>query len=554
MAIDCTKITDNSSTWLKYGSHSSQVGELQKILQALGYYSKSIDNDFKGYTQEGVKKFQQKNNLQTDGQVGSKTCPRINKAYEDYLQKQTTTTTTTTTTSTTTTTGDKSDTGWKIPRTVKQDNRKAINNGGTCYAFENLNNILQNDDTYSRIPNSGGITKTYKSPYVYAYDYGFTLPSNATVTKISCYIKCQQISSPNSRYNQGGKLVGVSISKFCHMKLKTGTSLIDGGIGNDRTSSLSNVMLPYQKWTTEAEGVFSGTPTEWGINNKDLVSTINSGNFGCVVQFVGTVDKGWVDPAIAQMKMKIEYTTPQVKPVTPSSFHEDLHLSYVNREGKTTNITLTKKQNNEIHNDDNHLVTGLQLDNVANPISLIFKFKHIGASHESPYLELKSSSLYFGENNSAYINSNYKRVYSLPSIQCGKDESLKEYSQSVAIYPGDVVGKQKISFVWSSCQYNIYFNVENPSDLDEEDMEYVNKDCKCIISNCYYDGNTTLGQGACNYISSEYYSSTTDDKLDKHIFKPEGNIYKSNNVAGNKYNEGSTKCHKTFWSEHCDTR
>ena len=96
--------------------------------------------------------------------------------------------------------------------------------------------------------------------------------------------------------------------------------------------------------------------------------------------------------------------------------------------------------------------------------------------------------------------------------------------------------------------------MENPSDLDEEDMEYVNKDCKCIISNCYYDGNTTLGQGACNYISSEYYSSTTDDKLDKHIFKPEGNIYKSNNVASNNYNEGSTKCHKTFWSEHCDTR
>lgn len=549
MAIDCTKITSNSNTWLQQGKNSAQVGELQTILQALGYYPYKIDNDFKSKTYEGVKSFQSKHGLISDGKVGPETCPILNREYEKYLADKA---------KEAKVEGDGSHTGWKIPRTVKQDNRKEINNGGTCYAFENLNNILKNDDTYTRIPNSGGITKTYKSPYVYAYDYGFNLPSNANITKISCYIRCQQISHPNSKYNQGGKLVGKSISKFCHLKLKTGTSLIDGGIGVNMVTKMSNPMLPYMKWTTEAEGVFTGTPTEWGINNKDIVSTINSGNFGCVVQFVGTVDQGWVDPAIAQMKMKVEYTVPKVDTPKASVFSEKLTLSYINSEGKTTSITLTDEKNKERHNDDNHLIQGLQLGNVSHPVTLVFNILHSGASQESPYIELKSKSLYFGENNSAYINSSYKKVYSLPPIQCGRDDSEKSYSQSVAVYPGDKVGKQEVTFTWKGCQYNLYFNVEDPSELDEEDLEYVNKDCKCVIMNCYYDGNHTLGQGACNYISSEYYSpsavaDTSDKKTDKYIFQPSNNIYKTN-TADNNSSEGTSKCHKTYWSGHCDSR
>ena len=79
MALDCTKITSSSSTWLVQGSKGSQVTELQKQLQANGYYKGSaVDGSFGPVTKSAVIAFQKKTGNTQDGKVGPKTCASLN--------------------------------------------------------------------------------------------------------------------------------------------------------------------------------------------------------------------------------------------------------------------------------------------------------------------------------------------------------------------------------------------------------------------------------------------------------------------------------------------
>ena len=86
MAMDCTKFTSSSSTWLKNGSSGAQVTELQTILKKLGYYTKSssgtelkIDGSFGSWTESAVKNFQGKTGNTKDGKVGPATCKSLNE-------------------------------------------------------------------------------------------------------------------------------------------------------------------------------------------------------------------------------------------------------------------------------------------------------------------------------------------------------------------------------------------------------------------------------------------------------------------------------------------
>ncbi|OIJ18562.1 hypothetical protein BKP45_10565 [Anaerobacillus alkalidiazotrophicus] len=63
----------DSSVILRQGDRGKHVSELQKMLQAHGYYNYSIDGIFGPITEQAVRNFQQQKNIQVDGIVGAQT-------------------------------------------------------------------------------------------------------------------------------------------------------------------------------------------------------------------------------------------------------------------------------------------------------------------------------------------------------------------------------------------------------------------------------------------------------------------------------------------------
>ena len=66
-------VAPTEDTTLRSGSSGVRVRALQQRLQALGYYTGSIDGDFGSGTENAVKAFQQQNGLKADGVVGQAT-------------------------------------------------------------------------------------------------------------------------------------------------------------------------------------------------------------------------------------------------------------------------------------------------------------------------------------------------------------------------------------------------------------------------------------------------------------------------------------------------
>ncbi|OKH46974.1 peptidoglycan-binding protein [Calothrix sp. HK-06] len=65
---------------LQRGANGADVQKLQGDLTRLGYSVGAIDGDFGANTEQAVIKFQQDNNLSTDGVVGRQTGQALGKA------------------------------------------------------------------------------------------------------------------------------------------------------------------------------------------------------------------------------------------------------------------------------------------------------------------------------------------------------------------------------------------------------------------------------------------------------------------------------------------
>ena len=82
LKLNCNEIS------LKEGSTDiTNVVKLQTILKELGYYTRQVDGEFGPYTTEAVKAFQKATNHDPDGWFGPKTCPDLNKKYEEKKKK-----------------------------------------------------------------------------------------------------------------------------------------------------------------------------------------------------------------------------------------------------------------------------------------------------------------------------------------------------------------------------------------------------------------------------------------------------------------------------------
>ena len=77
MVLNCKTVN------LKKGSKGNEVKELQQILKNLGYYTRAIDGNFGAYTEDAVKKLQQKQGNSIDGWFGTKTCSKYYQNNKD---------------------------------------------------------------------------------------------------------------------------------------------------------------------------------------------------------------------------------------------------------------------------------------------------------------------------------------------------------------------------------------------------------------------------------------------------------------------------------------
>ena len=77
--FDCPKVS------LKEKAKGEEVKLLQSMLKALGYYTRQIDGDFGPKTTEAVKAFQKATNHDADGWFGPKTCPDLQRKYNEKI-------------------------------------------------------------------------------------------------------------------------------------------------------------------------------------------------------------------------------------------------------------------------------------------------------------------------------------------------------------------------------------------------------------------------------------------------------------------------------------
>ena len=390
------------------------------------------------------------------------------------------------------------DTGWKSPLSVAQDDRKSINNGHSCYSFRDLNDIKRNDTYHAYIPTSGGIDSLRASPMVYAYNYNFNIPANATIKKVYVLPVFQQ--SNGAGYG--------NVTKIKTIKLKTGSSTTDGGTGNNlaNNSFIEQFKVPIKSWTSESsfkkgsEYVLCGGKDVWNVELTP--SVVNSTNFGFVFQVVGTKLKKWVNPYIAKMLMKVEYDTSG-------------QSSSSNTQSKVTTEFYDNKTKLEFDEKNNYVSkTAVELDitkpNVAKTITI--KHEHEGGERESPIIVL--------ETNGLLITDNKQKTYTVPTIHFSNDTSKKEYTQSFKVYPNNLSGEQflviKASLGNTKANRIIKFNVKGElfSSFSSEDVrKYVERGQFCkIMGNVFKNNkasfeknNVKYGRGGAMFIYTESF-------------------------------------------------
>lgn len=225
---------------------------------------------------------------------------------------------------TTKTTSTSKTTGWKNPQNISQYTTNV--NSGACYAFTNLAGATIAGYTYAYIPNTG-VNSSHRGPRVYAYNYGFNLPTNGSVTINAVHIR-QRVTKGT---NQGGIEDNI-------VRLKTSTSLSNTGNGTNRASG--------SNWTTKsyAYRTYSYSPNGWGLTlTREL---LNSYYFGCLLQCIGT-SSTWAIPWMDGIEMKIDYThhiTTVINPVYSQT--QTVSKTTVQVDGQKTDLTITQKNTN----------------------------------------------------------------------------------------------------------------------------------------------------------------------------------------------------------------
>ena len=186
--------------------------------------------------------------------------------------------------------------------------------GGETYSswsrLEKVKNDEKLDGThpYDLCAVAYNISSTRKSGIVYASDFGFNVPDNAEITKVTCIYKicADDITKDNVETTM--------------LKLKVGASTSDTGVGK---YPVSNV-----KWITHRKANQNGMQLETVTNTNQTVeqywnikltgAMVNSSNFGFLIQCGGT-GKSKHKVYLDNMRMQLSYTIPEEHSIIPTS-------------------------------------------------------------------------------------------------------------------------------------------------------------------------------------------------------------------------------------------
>lgn len=380
-------------------------------------------------------------------------------------------------------------TGWKSPLTINQDDRRAVNNNHACYTWADLNDIKADNLHYAYIPTSGGIDSIRASPVIYAYNYNFQIPTNATIKSVYVLPVTQQANG--AKYGK--------VTKLKTLKLKTGTSLTDYGVGNNLANNtyIQTTKVPLQTWSNEStwtyngKYVFEGDNTVWGTSLTPQI--INSTTFGCVFQVIGTEYKKWVTPEVAKLQMKVEYEIPETVTSKVENTPSSVSTSY---QIDGNNVSFADGVSSKLYE-------GLNVDDKNGGVTVKVNYVHSGQQAESPIISVSASNI--------LISSQKVKSYTLPTLHFSDDESAKTYSQSFVVYPNFVGGEQYLQIKSPTETRIIRFNITSASYSSMNDVEkkkYLNDGQFCKITNCSFKRNSATGvngEGGAMYILTEHF-------------------------------------------------
>ena len=415
-------------------------------------------------------------------------------------------------------------TGWKQPTSVSQHS-KDVNKGHTCYPWSDLKDILKNDFHYAYIPTSGGIDSLRASAYIYAYNYNFKIPANATIKKVSILPVIKQANGKNY-----GKVMKVKL-----LRLKIGSSTSDMGMGKDLAATqtyIENYRVPFS-WTDESSWkynnkyAFEGTPAEFEVNLTPAI--VNSTNFGCVFQVVGTGLKKWVMPGVAKLMMKVEYDTSTLNTKKTENVKDATTMVYEIRQRKRdANGNIIYENGNPVYvyetvtfeqGVSKKEYLDLEIDNKNQGVIIRIHYQHTGSACTSPIVTT------YG--NQVLSTPKKTSTYTMPTIHFGNDTKMKTYTQELSVFPNYLAGTHSLELRTPIDSKLIRFNIKPISYTTMgavEKKKYLEDGQFCFITNSSFNRNKAtsdkVGKGGAMYILTEH-------------FKQYGNRYGKNDGPNN---------------------
>lgn len=362
-------------------------------------------------------------------------------------------------------------TGWKTPNNVVQDARWKVVNGGTANKWVGLRRLTEKTQNLRHYAEIGkhGTAVARASPVLYLSNYGFNIPSNATITKVT--IEC---TVKEGKTNEG--------IKTKTLKLKTGPSTTDWGVGNNKAKS-DRWACRSNPWTVQT---YSFSPSSWGVSLSPRV--VNSSNFGVVFQCVGldnyTVSQGtwgiysrnfghWSLPLVNRIRMKIEYSVP---PSTTSVERGKFSLTPAPSLSSTT----------------------LNISNPNTPTILTISYKHLLGdnkkynSGETPTTKVTSSTLQIGASK---LSS-----YTVPTLKVPSETKSSTYTATVKIYPGLTTGEHSIIVTANGESYTLKVTVVSG---DGTEVNYGSDGHGLMIHGCIFKENHADNSGGAMFVEGK---------------------------------------------------
>lgn len=360
------------------------------------------------------------------------------------------------------------ETGWKTANTITQDIRDNVVNGGSVKPFRGLNDLKNTDKEKYAYINKFGVCDYRASAIVYFNTFNFNIPDNATIDKVRVRIVCREDS-----------ITGNGL-KMKLLKLKTGASTTDGGVGTSNINTGRWASKP--SWSTIT---IDKTPSQWGLTIKP--STVNSSNFGCVFQCMGLGDgtrgfNTWSLPQIAYLQMSVVYTEPS-------------------KETEVENAKFTVQVDSPSGS--------LDIQNPDTSVNLVVKYVHQKGAN---------GKYNAGNTPTVMVDSGYLKIgstktpsFTATSFSVKESGSSQTYTSSIPLYPGIVPGVHYIRVRSDGFEKYVSIRVDDSSFANHifiDFAEYEDPGQTVILDNCNFQGNAVngdFGQGGACYIYTGHH-------------------------------------------------